>query len=214
MIEILFQDEHYLIVNKPSGLLVHPYKKETNERDNLMKRVKEQTGLYLYPIHRLDRPASGILLFALSSEAGRKIQEIWHSDKVIKEYTALVRGQVESEGEMNFALTDPDTGKKKEAHTTYKLEKQFFKTALVKARIQTGRFHQIRRHFARRCHGLIGDTAHGKGRINQYFRDEFDLNRLFLHASYLKFTHPFSEETIEIHCHLPDELAKVLQKLN
>ncbi len=213
-IPILFEDEHYIVVDKPSGLLIHPYKKETNERENLLKKVKEQTGHYLYPVHRLDRPVSGIVLFALTSEAGKKIKEIWHQESCVKEYTALARGYFdEDEGVMNFALTD-EKGVKKEAITHYQVLKQFQKTALVKAQIKTGRHHQIRRHFSRRCHGLIGDTTHGKGRINQFFREHFNLHRIFLHANRLEFVHPYTKNKLTINCELPNDLAEVLKGLS
>ncbi len=213
-IDILYEDEHYIAVEKPSGLLIHPYKKETNEKENLLKSVKEQTGHYLYPLHRLDRPVSGIVIFALSSEAGSKLKEIWHKENFLKEYLTLARGYFDEDaGEMNFALSD-DKGTKKEARTLYWKIKQFEKTCYLRVEIKTGRHHQIRRHFARRCHGIIGDTTHGKGRINQYFRETFNLNRIFLHAHRLEFTHPYTSERIFIKSELPGELQTVLNNLN
>ncbi|GAB4408704.1 MAG: tRNA pseudouridine(65) synthase TruC [Bacteriovoracaceae bacterium] len=211
MIEILFEDPYYLIVNKPSGMFVHPYKEESQERETLMKIVKEQTGHYVYPIQRLDRPVSGIVLFALSSEAARKIQEEWSKDTTIKEYLCLARGEIESEGIFNFALTD-ENGVKKEAITKYWPLEIKNRLTFCRVQIQTGRKHQIRRHFARRCHGIIGDTAHGKGKINQFFRDHYGLHRIFLHCHFLSFIHPYSNQIIDIKCPLPEELSNVLKK--
>lgn len=200
------------MVDKPSGLFVHPYKAESQERDTLMRRLKQETGLYLYPMHRLDRPVSGIVIFALSSEAARVLQEHWTEPTTIKEYMTLVRGVLDSPGRFDFALTD-DNGVKRDAVTNYWPIATVNELTYCRVRIDTGRKHQIRRHFARRCHGVIGDTAHGKGKINQFFRDHYQLNRIFLHCHYFSFQHPFTKEIISIHCPLPEELTNVLQKI-
>lgn len=200
------------MVNKPSGLFVHPYKAESQERETLLKIVRKQTGHYLYPMHRLDRPVSGIVIFALSSEAAKLLQEQWTLPSTIKEYTTLVRGILDSPGRFEFALTD-DNGVKRDAITHYWPIDSKKELTLLRVRIDTGRKHQIRRHFARRCHGVIGDTAHGKGKINQFFRDHYQLNRIFLHCHYFSFEHPFTKNKIEIHCPLPIDLQEVLTRL-
>lgn len=210
-IEILFEDEHYIIVNKPSGLLVHPYKKESNERDHLMKRVKAQTGHYLYPIHRIDRPVSGIVVFALSSEAARDLQAIW-KDNVTKEYLTLCRRNLELPGVFNFELSD-DNGNKKEALTRYFPIKLYEKYTYCRVEIVTGRKHQIRRHFSRRCYNLVGDTKYGKGVDNRYFREEFNLNRIFLHSAKITFEHPYTNKVQVVQCQLPELLQNVLENL-
>lgn len=212
-IEVLFQDDHYIAVNKPSGLLVHPYKSECTDREHLMKYVKAQTGLYLYPMHRLDRPVSGIVLFALSSLAASRLQKIWSSDLVTKEYHCLVRRHLFESGVFDFELSD-EAGIKKPAITRYWPLERFKDTTLVRVQIETGRQHQIRRHFSRLCRNLVGDTTYGKGVTNNYFREHFSLHRIFLHASKLIFTHPFTGEAIHIHANLPDELNSVLVGLS
>lgn len=211
-IPILYRDEHFLAVDKPSGLLVHPYKRETNEREHLMKWVKAQTGEYLYPAHRLDRPTSGIVLFCLSSEAARDIQKIWGSDSVQKRYLTLARGQVEGPGEFNFELSD-ENKVKKEARTTYWPLAHFDDCTLLKVQIHTGRKHQIRRHFSRRMHNIVGDTAYGKGSINRPFREKYNLWRIFLHAYNLSFIHPYTNENVDIFSPLSEDLEKTLISL-
>ncbi len=211
-IELLYQDDHYLAVNKPSGLLVHPYD-QCRDRDHLMKYVKAQTGLYLYPMHRLDRPVSGIVLFALSPIAVSALQQQWGSSSVVKEYLCLVRRHFYQSGTFDMPLSD-DAGEKKTAITHYWPLERFKDTSLMRLQIETGRQHQIRRHFSRVCHNLVGDTMYGKGVTNNFFRQNFDLHRLFLHASRLTFIHPFSAKKIEIYSPLPDELASVLSKLS
>lgn len=211
-IEILYQDDHYLAVHKPSGLLVHR-SSECADRDNLMKQVKKQTGLFLHPLNRLDRPVSGIVLFALSSDATRALQEIWGTGSVTKEYHCLVRRHLFEPGHFDYELSD-DSGVKRQALTRYWPLQRFANTTLLRVEIDTGRRHQIRRHFARCCHNLVGDTMYGKGVTNNFFRDHFNLHRIFLHASRLQFRHPFTEEIVTIECPLPPLLEDVIAKLS
>jgi len=210
-IEILYQDEQVVIVTKPSGLLVHPYWKETNERDNLMRRVRDQIGQRVYPIHRLDRPVSGVLLFGLNGEIVKRIQEHWHDKtKVHKEYLALVFGEIENEGVFDFQLTN-DKKVKQDALTKYRPLQSSERATLMQITIETGRTHQIRRHFSRSRHHLIGDTKHGKGNINRYYRSEHDFNRIFLHSYRLKLNLDFLK--VDIESPLPSELTELLDTI-
>ncbi len=212
-LEILFQDDYYLAVNKPSGLFVHPTKEDAAVTETLLSIVKAMTGLYLYPLHRLDRPVSGVVLFALSSEAARLMQKNWHTSAVIKEYLCLVRRHFYQSGFFDFSLSDED-GIEKSALTHYWPLERFKDTSLMKVQIETGRRHQIRRHFSRVCHNLVGDTMYGKGKTNQFFREHFALNRIFLHAHHLSFIHPYTAQKIELTAALPDELTAVLVALS
>ncbi len=211
-IEILFQDEYYIAVNKPSGMLVHYYK-ECTDTTNLMRFVRDQTGFYLYPLHRLDRPVSGIVLFAIDQTAASELKKIWNTDQVEKKYTALVKGEITAPGVFDFDLSN-ENKIKQTAITHYEpLESFGAWNTLVEVKIETGRKHQIRRHFSRRCYQIIGDTAHGKGKVNRYFREHYDLNRIFLHGHSFKFIHPITHEKIHLKCPLPEELEHVLLKL-
>lgn len=208
-IEILFQDKYFIIVNKPSGILVHAYK-ECTDQINLMKIVRHQTGHYLYPLHRIDRPVSGIVIFGINKEASSELKKMWHEESTQKEYLTLVRGKIECSGTFNFALTN-DKKIKQEAITHYKpIENYGDWNTLLKVSIDTGRKHQIRRHFSRRCHQVIGDTAHGKGKINRYFREHYDLNRIFLHSFRFNFIHPITKDMIKSTCPLPKKLKDTL----
>jgi len=211
-INILYQDEYYIAVEKPINLLVHPYKKESNERDHLMKRVKAQTGLYLYPIHRLDRPVSGIVIFGLAGENVAELQKKWSLETTHKKYIALVKGLLKEKGEFTFSLQKEDKSKQ-EAITCYKPLQLFSETTLIEVEIKTGRRHQIRRHFSRRSHNIIGDRKHGRGKVNNFYKDEIGLDRIFLHAQSLEFIHPYTNKTIKIECPLPDDLKTCLSKL-
>lgn len=211
-IQILYQDENLIAVEKPSGMLVHPYKKETNEKDHLMRWVKQQTGHYLYPIHRLDRPVSGIVLFGLNSEIVRLVKAIWHDAETTKEYLALAKGQIEVAGSYSFSLLN-ERKQKQSAETHYEPLEIFNQSTLLCVRLSTGRKHQIRRHFSRRCANIIGDTKYGQGKINRFFKDEFGLDRIFLHATSLKFNSPLTGRPIEINSPLPEPLIAALNRL-
>lgn len=207
-VKILFQDEHYIAVEKPAGILVHPYKEKSKDRRSLMRSLKKQTDLYLFPIHRLDNNVSGVVIFGLSKEATRRIKENWNTDSTKKKYIALVRGETDPEQTINFSLTN-DKGVKQEATTHYKTLNSNNDFSLLDISIETGRKHQIRRHLARRMNNIVGDAKYGNGLVNKYIRKKYKLYRLFLHSYELSFIHPFSEEEIRIECPLPDELQTI-----
>jgi 23S rRNA-/tRNA-specific pseudouridylate synthase len=210
-IEILYQDSEIIVVHKPAGLLVHPYWKETNERDNLMVRVRDQIDQKVYPIHRLDRPVSGAIMFGLNGEIVKKIQEHWHDkDQVHKEYLALVYGEIQEPGKYDFQLSDANKVKK-DALTKFRPLSIVDKATLMQIVIETGRTHQIRRHFSRSRHHLIGDCKHGKGNINRYYREEHNFRRIFLHSYRFKLDLDFLK--IDIKCPLPKELSRLLDEL-
>lgn len=174
--------------------------------------VRDQLGQFLYPVHRLDRPVSGVLIFALNKEAGRKLKDIWPLDETQKEYLTLSRGVHHQGGTHSFALRDHNKVEKPSI-THYWPLFQFENTTLHRVIIKTGRMHQIRRHFSRRMMNIIGDTKYGKGPINNYFREEYDLKRIFLHCTRIYFTHPYSGIRVKIHSPLPEDLKSILQKL-
>lgn len=213
IIEILYQDEDLIIVNKPANLLVHPYKEAKQDKTSLLKELKNQTGLYLYPVHRLDRPVSGVIVFALNPQSVRKLQEKWHTNEVKKSYLALVRSQFKSPGEITFELGDKNKVKKP-AHTKYTPLELYSYATLMKVEIFTGRFHQIRRHFARTVQHVLGDRTYGKKKYNDHYLQEYGLERIFLHSHSIEFPHPTTNKTININCPLTQDLHSVLVKLN
>lgn len=212
-IEILYKDDDLVVVNKPPQILVHPYG-EARDRITLLKVVNEQIGAYLYPIHRLDRQVSGALIFGLKPEPIKLLQEIWHTDLVKKRYTSLVRGPLTEAGEFNFALNDKNKIPK-DCLTKYTPIEVFenINASLVEIDIFTGRYHQIRRHFSRRFHQVLGDRKYGKRKYNDYFRDHFELERPFLHSHELTFQHPMTKKMIKIDAPLYDDLQKSLIKI-
>ncbi len=211
-LEILFRDEFYIAVNKPSGILVHPYKSETSDKLNILKLLRDQENCYPYPIHRLDRPVSGVLLFALDSNAAGKMKEIWQNEQTKKTYHVLCWGKIPEVGKFDFALRN-EQKVSQDALTKYKKIKGNEKYSYAEVEIKTGRRHQIRRHFSRKLHFILGDTKYGKGRINREFRDQYNFNRIFLHAYSLEFIHPYTQKKEVLTAPLPIELSQLIEKL-
>jgi tRNA pseudouridine65 synthase len=174
--------------------------------------------MHVYPVHRLDRPVSGVVLFALSSASAAQFQEALGSGSCIKEYSALVRGEIGAAGRSERPLTNRDTGRIQEASTEWEPTRTWTvpshgPISLIRVRIHTGRRHQIRRHLAHERHAILGDTTHGKGGVNRFMREEFGLGRIFLHASRLALEHPETGMSLVVESSLPSDLARVLESL-
>lgn len=210
-IPILYQDESIIVVSKPPKLLVHRGK-ESSDSVFLLQTLATQVDKYLYPVHRLDRAASGAIAFALTSEDAKLLQESLQSEMTRKEYIVFVRGSTPEEWVMDRELKN-DKGTKQSAHTSFCKITEFFRCSLIRARIYTGRRHQIRRHLARCAHQILGDTSYGKGKINRFFRAEYGLPRMCLHAKWLEFKHPRSEEIVKIDAPLAEDFRSFLLKL-
>lgn len=216
---VLYQDEHFIVVNKPAGLLVHRSEVDRRETRFALQIVRDQIGQRVYPVHRLDKPTSGVLLFALYSEAARKIMEAFQSNKVIKSYTAVVRGYADEEGHIDYPLreemdkmTDRKAKPNKAAQaavTQYRRLNSIelpmpvgrystTRYSLLSIAPHTGRKHQIRRHMKHIFHPIVGDTTHGDGRHNAFFREQFDCHSLLLAATGLSLRHPFSGEPLSV----------------
>ncbi|RTE86989.1 MULTISPECIES: tRNA pseudouridine(65) synthase TruC [Gammaproteobacteria] len=226
MLPILFQDEHIVVIDKPSGLLVHRTALAWGETEFAMQQLRDQIDQHVFPIHRLDRPTSGVLVFALNSEIARKLSDAFANREVEKTYHAVVRGYMPDSGVIDYPLVEElddvadkqasKTPEAKEAITEFetvaKVELPFkvskkhdtSRFSLVKCKPKTGRKHQIRRHLAHLRHPIIGDTNHGDGRQNRFFREHFDCHRLLLIASAIRFEHPVTQEEIHLELPLPE----------
>ena len=202
MLTILYQDDHYVAVDKPSGIFVHPTRLGPRE-PNCMARLGRQLGRPVYTIHRLDRATSGVLLFALSSEAAREMCVLFEERRIQKEYLAVVRGFAPEAGRIDHPLRKEKKKPAVEAVTHYvrigtvELQEpvgrhETARFSLVRAVPQTGRMHQIRRHMAHISHPVLGDTRYGDGAQNRFFRARFGMRRLALMASRLAFRHPYT----------------------
>ena len=203
---ILYQDESMVIVNKPGGLLVHR-SRESSDRAFLLQKLARQLDRHVYPVHRLDRAASGAIVFALSSDTARKLHANLSAGDSLKEYLALVRGSAPVRGVVDRALTQ------QACRSEFERLAEFSRCSLLAVRISTGRRHQIRRHLAHIHHHVLGDTTYGKGKINRYFRENYGLPRLFLHAWRLEVRHPETRARLRILAPLPDDLRGFLERL-
>ena len=216
-LEIIFRDKYYIAINKPTGLLVHKSMIDKHEIYFAMKILRDQIGQWVYPIHRLDKPTSGALLFALDSESARRMNEEFQAKKIKKTYIAAVRGYIDEEGFIDYPLSvklDKIADKKtsidkedQEAQTAYKRVATIeldhavgryntTRYSLVELVPQTGRKHQLRRHMKHLSHHILGDTKYGRGEHNKMLREHYNCNRLMLHASTLEFQHPYTKEKI------------------
>lgn len=214
MIDLLYVDEHVVVADKPSGLLVH--RGWDNDDDVAMFRVRDKLGgAHVYPLHRLDRGTSGALLFARTKEAAATLARALEAREFEKTYLALVRGVSPEEGVIDYPLPKSDDGPRVEAITDYRrvAASPVDRCSLVLAKPRTGRLHQIRRHLRHINHPLVGDVKHGSGVINRHYRATYDLHRLALHASTLAFPHPISGARIEVTSPLPADLRVAFDKL-
>ena len=221
--DILFQDDYLVALNKPNGLLVH--RTRIAEERNLFanRALAEICGRPVLPVHRLDRATSGILLFAFNSSMASELQQEFTSGAVSKEYIAIVRGFVDGEGLIDEALIKHETGRSQQAVTQYKRMQTVelpitvnkyptSRYSLVKMTPQTGRTHQLRRHFNHLGHPIVGDTKYGDLRHNRMFKEQFGTTQLMLHAWRLQFTHPVSRKAILIAAPLPAQFRALVDK--
>jgi tRNA pseudouridine65 synthase len=231
-LEILYQDEYLVAINKPSGLLVHKSPIDKYETQFALQLVRDQIGQYVYPIHRLDKPTSGVLLFALDAQMAQTMSLLFRSSQVHKEYIAVVRGFTEDESLIDYPLKqmlDTKEQKKKgitkevqEAQTAYKRmatvelpfpvsRYPFARYSLVKLFPKTGRKHQLRRHMKHIFHPIVGDTKHGRGEHNTLFRENYECYRLLLHSNRISFTHPVRKEKLVIDATLDDTWKRLFK---
>ncbi|MES0488751.1 MAG: pseudouridine synthase [Leptospirales bacterium] len=223
---ILYRDEHLVAIHKPAGLLVHRSSIDASETEYAVQRLRDQIRQRVYPLHRLDKPTSGVLLFALHPEAVRVFSSLFETRKMDKTYIGVVRGHTESMGTIDYPLTDelnPDNGARA-AITRYtllhKVELEYpvgkYNTArysVVAIHPETGRRHQIRRHFKHIFHPLIGDTTHGDGKHNRFFQETLHSHRLLLAATELGLVHPYTGKKLVISAPIETSFTQILHKL-
>jgi tRNA pseudouridine65 synthase len=211
-LEILHRDATLVAVTKPGGMLVHRTEEARHDRVFLLQTLARQVGRPLYPVHRLDRAASGAIVFGLSSEDAHRLHQALKAPDARKEYLVLVRGSTPDRWESDRPLTNR-RGERRESRSAFEKIAEFSRLTLLRARIYTGRRHQIRRHLHHAAHQVLGDTTYGKGRINRFFREEYGLPRMFLHASTLAFTHPETGRALCLRSRLPHDLRAFLERL-
>lgn len=223
LLEIIYADEYLVAINKPHGLLVHRSKIATNTNTFAVQQLRNQLGQQVHPAHRLDRKTSGVLLFALDKETLSGIRKEFEAEAVEKTYWCILRGYTDESGTIDYALTN-EKGKVQEASTKYctlqqsEVDVPFGKHAtsrysLVEAKPQTGRMHQLRKHFAHIFHPIIGDRPHGCNKQNKLFLEKWNMSTMLLHAAGLKFKHPVSNQIIEIKANPQAEFMRMVKTL-
>ena len=221
-------------VNKPSGLLVHRSPIDRHETRFALQLVRDQIGQRVYPVHRLDKPTSGVLLFALSPGIARNVSEQMASHCVVKSYLAVVRGHCPEAGEVDHAIRDkPDKMADRdrtrersalEALTWYRrlatAEIPFAvdrypksRYSLVELQPLQGRKHQLRRHMKHLGYPIIGDANYGKGVHNRFFQEHYQCHRLLLACTAMGLSHPVSGQRLVLTAPVGDDFCRVLDAL-
>lgn len=210
---LVYEDEYFFAIDKPSGFFVHPpemTRHKVSDDKICLHLLKKHLGYKPIPVHRLDAPTSGLVLFAKNTRYAAELNYLFSEREIKKTYHALVRGFTPAEGNINSPLEIMEGKYIVECETDYKtlatleLNVQISakyptsRYSLVEIYPRTGRWHQIRRHFDRMSHPLIGDTEHGDSYHNRYFRDHLDIKGLCLRATELEFIHPWTEKSLRL----------------
>ena len=175
--------------------------------------VRDQfIGAPVHAIHRLDRGTSGVLLFALDPDAARYMQAEFEATRVVKRYLALVRGPMVAPCVLDHPVPQREGGERVAALTEFTPLAHSGRWTLVEARPHTGRLHQIRRHLKHLSHHVVGDVRYGKGDVNRFFRENYGLNRLALHAFSLELKCPEGNQLV-LQADVPPDLCHALEKL-
>jgi tRNA pseudouridine65 synthase len=204
VLAILHHDARCVAVAKPAGVATH--RGWAADDDALVQLARDTVGAYVYPVHRLDRGASGVVLFALDRDAARAFADAWPGAD--KRYLAITRGHPAEHVVVDHAIPNA-SGTRVSAVTELWRRETFGRYALVEAHPLTGRVHQVRRHLKHVSCPIIGDVRYGKGEHNRLWRERCSLHRLALHARALRVAHPDGGE-LTIECPLADDLERAL----
>ncbi len=234
MLQVLYQDKDIVVVNKRSGLLVHRSLIDRHETTFAVQLVRDQIGAHVYPVHRLDKPTSGALVFALSSAVAHQLSLQFSAALIHKRYLAVVRGVPKADVKVDYALKEELDSKadlmSREnkpaqpavtdfrilARCEFPIQVDLYPTtryALVEAIPHTGRKHQVRRHLRHLGHPIIGDVTYGVGKHNRFFQDHFGIRRLLLACTEIGFKHPVSGEAIRVRAPLAAEMQKLFREI-
>lgn len=231
---VLYRDDSLIAIHKPSGLLVHRTVLDRHETRFAVQLLRDQIGQYVYPVHRLDRGTSGVLLFALDRELGKALSAQFEAQTVDKTYLAIVRGHPPASGRIEHALTrqfdnyefrSPDATELAQSALTdyrrlalaelpYRVDRYpSSRYALLELKPKTGRRHQLRRHLKHLAHPIIGDATYGKGRHNRLFQELFGCQRMLLASVGMQLTHPVSGLPLRLHAPLAEDFISVVDAL-
>jgi tRNA pseudouridine65 synthase len=225
MLDILYLDDYLAAVTKPPGLLVHRTGLDAGETRFALQLLRDQLGRPVWPVHRLDKGTSGVLLFALNPETARLLGAAFESGQGLqKTYQAVVRGWPADAGLIDHPLKRMPDDMRSERVETQAAQSRFAtlrrfelplpqqgfastRCAEVCLEPLTGRRHQLRRHMKHMAHPILGDATHGKGPLNRAVAELVGVQRLWLHAAHLRLPHPVTGEGLDIASPLPPEWA-------
>jgi tRNA pseudouridine65 synthase len=230
-LSIIYQDADLIAINKPSGLLVHRSPIDKRETRFAVQELRNQIGQHVYPLHRLDKPTSGVLVFALCREAASFYGQQFQAHQISKTYLALVRGHGPNQLSIDYALKDEADDyagiargdEAKPALTHVQCLQKFeiplavdryptTRLSLMQCEPVTGRKHQIRRHLKHIGHPIVGDTRHGKGVLNRACAGYFEAGRLWLACTQMVLTGR-GGSLLEINAPLEADFERVLTQL-
>jgi tRNA pseudouridine65 synthase len=221
MLEIVYQDDHLIAINKPHGLLVHRSSIANDAKEFALQLLRDQVNRHVSPVHRLDRKTGGLLLFAFEKDVEIAMHQQFQNGLVQKKYLAIVRGYAPDSQDIDYPLAK-ENGTIQDAFTAFitlkraELDVAFGKHttsrySLVEATPTTGRMHQLRKHFAHIFYPIIGDRKHGCNKQNKLFKEQWEMTTMLLHASELIFKHPVTNEEIRLKAPLQEEFARVME---
>lgn len=224
MLDILFRDDDLIAINKPHGLLVHRSSIAADAEEFALQLLRDQIGLKVNPVHRLDRKTGGVLVFAFNKETEIAMQQQFMDNLVKKKYLAIVRGHTPDTEDIDYPLRK-ENGTLQEAFTHYRTLQRAeldvplgahptSRYSLIEVTPETGRMHQIRKHMAHVFHPIIGDRTHGCNKQNKLFTERWEMSTMLLHASSLSFKHPVSGDKVNIEAPLHDEFKRVMVLMN
>ncbi|OHV07762.1 pseudouridine synthase [Kushneria phosphatilytica] len=229
-IDIIFQDEQLVVVHKPAGALVHRSALDRHAPVVMLQRLRDQLGRHVHPAHRLDRPTSGLLMFAFDRHTAARLGEAFREQRVAKRYLAVVRGIGPEHALLDWSLREEDGRRPKAEQPAMTAATRVRRLDSIELPVQvdrypqsryslmeavplTGRRHQIRRHLSRSGHPIIGDAKHGKGVHNRFFRDRLNSDRLLLAAVELGLEHPIDGYWLSLQAPVADDFAALLSRL-
>lgn len=227
MIDVCYQDDYIIAVNKPNNVLVHHSSMARNQsnEESLVELIYNQFQKHYSPIHRLDRKTSGVLLFAKNKADVATFQKLFLENDIQKTYHGIVRGHITKSGKIDTPVKGRDANVHKDALTYFKCLKtaelnipvqpyENSRYSLVELFPKTGRMHQLRIHLNKISHPLIGDPKYGDRFHNRMFATKFNCDTLFLHAKILSFTHPFTKEALTITAKYPENWNEIFRHLD
>lgn len=220
MLKIIYENNHIVVINKQHDLLVHKTALAKDVEENAVDMLSQQLGTKVYPVHRLDRKTSGVLMFAKTKEVVSYYQDSLTHNDTVKKYVALVRGFFPDEINLKRSITD-EKGRLKSAETKFECVEKYevswqndryttTRFSLVNAYPKTGRMHQIRRHLSHLNHPIIADRPHGCNKLNKIFLEKHNFKTMLLHAEVLDLYLPDKNEYVKFEAPLQNDFIEML----